>query len=75
MFGAGSLASAGRGSLPPLPTPTPKPAGFAHNERVAAALLPSLMILAGFDGGSMASILMVRPGPADPGAFVVALAA
>ncbi|KAL6767813.1 hypothetical protein ACKKBF_B36715 [Auxenochlorella protothecoides x Auxenochlorella symbiontica] len=59
MFGAGSLAAAGRGSLPPLPSTPPKPIGFAYNERVAAALLPSLIILAGFDGGSMASILMV----------------
>lgn len=71
MFGSGALAtSATLGRLSLQQSTTPKRPRFAHNERVAAALAPSLLWLAVQGGGPMASILMV--GSCDGVACVIA---
>ena len=39
-----------------------QPSNFQHNLRVAAALVPSLAVLAGFGGKVTAGLLLVSPG-------------
>lgn len=63
MFGAGSLAAAAGAQYAAdvLPSEHDKPM-FKYNGPVGAALLPSLVLLAGFGGSQMAAVLMVRIG-------------
>lgn len=61
MYSSGALAaSAAMGHAPPQMLDRPKRTGFAYNERVALALVPTLLWLGIQGGPTMASILAVR---------------